>query len=108
MKQIIRFKNEAYLAGALLAFETVSIPEFHILDALVAKYEAFEGTSRNEDVAAYIDGHKLFEVGHKEGLMRAAEPYIVTEYNKLNFRSGYLHVCYCMSEWWRCLNEKSK
>lgn len=94
LKRIFRKKENAYLAGALLAFESVSISEFYVLDALVSKRKAY-----NNYLCAYIDGHKHFEIGHKEGLMKAIEQYIGPE-ERVAFSDGYLHVCGTLSRWW--------
>ena len=106
MKKIFRKKENAYVAGALLAFESISIPEFHILDALAKKYQVDRGIIRRNDyLRDYIDGHKVFEVGHKEGLMKAIEPYI-WHHQSREFSAGYLAVCMTVSNWWGNLNEE--
>lgn len=104
LKKVFRTKNNAFLAGALLAFESISIPEFHILDSLVLLYEKQTGTYRNWELGRYIDGHKLFEIGHKDGLMHAIDGRIETGLDRAEFISGYLQVCISVSNWWKNLN----
>lgn len=105
MRRIFRKKENAYLAGALLAFESVSIPEFYVLDSLLEKWEKENGIlTRNEYTSDYVKGHKFFEVGHKEGLLQAIEPYIESS-RAGNFAAGYLAVCVTISNWWNDLSE---
>jgi hypothetical protein len=100
MRRIFQNPHNAYLAGAVLAFESVSIPEFQILDKLVAK----SGANYSPSIRDYVDGHKLFEVGHKQELMKAIEPYIDWMFAR-DFAKGYLDVCIAMSDWWESLNQ---
>jgi hypothetical protein len=99
MRHIFRQKNNPHIAGALLAFESVANPEFHAIDELYKQ----SGAQENADMRAYIDGHKEFEIGHKDGLVKAIEPYI-TPPRYEEFAAGYLEVCRVMSDWWRELN----
>jgi len=66
------------------------------------KYQEQTGVARNRHLSSYIDGHKLFEIGHKEGLTKAIELYI-TDKNAMHFAAGYLQVCTTMSKWWESL-----
>lgn len=100
LRKVFRRKNNPYLAGALAAFESVSIPEFYALDALVAKYMGDDEADAN--LTSYIEGHKFFEVGHKEGLLTAVEPYI-DAFRAAEFAAGYLDVCEHLSDWWNNL-----
>jgi len=103
LKKVVRQKNNSLLAGALLALESVSIPEFYVLDALVNKYRAEnEYNEPNIHLASYIEGHKLFEVGHKEGLLSAIENYIGAN-QASQFATGYLAACVAISDWWHSL-----
>lgn len=105
MRKIFKTKDNAFQAGALLAFESVSIPEFYVLDSLVEKCETHLHTpKRNEYTADYIKGHKQFEIGHKEGLLQAIEEYIQVD-QSTDFASGYLAVCVMMSNWWNGLSD---
>lgn len=102
LKKVVRRKNNPYLSGVLLALESVSIPEFYVLDALVAKYMDCSGREPNTNLTNYIEGHKLFEVGHKEGLVKALDSYIGVD-QATEFSSGYLTACGALSEWWHNL-----
>ena len=105
MRKIFKTKDNAFQSGALLAFESVSIPEFYVLDSLVEKCENHLHTpKRNEYTAEYIKGHKFFEIGHREGLLNAIEGYIKTD-QATDFATGYLAVCVTLSNWWNGLND---
>lgn len=104
VQKVFRTKNNALQAGAVLAFESLSIPEFYVLDSLVEKCENYLRTpTRNEYTAEYIKGHKHFEIGHKEGLLQAIEPYI-SETQAEDFADGYLRISVAISNWWQDLS----
>lgn len=105
MRKIFKTKDNAFQSGALLAFESVAVPEFYVLDSLVEKCENHLHTPRrNEYTADYIKGHKHFEIGHKEGLLLAIEEYIQVD-QATDFASGYLAVCVMLSNWWNSLSD---
>lgn len=105
MRRIFKTKDNAFQSGALLAFESVAVPEFYVLDSLVEKCENHLHTPRrNEYTAEYIKGHKFFELGHKEGLFLAIEEYIRND-QACDFATGYLAVCVTMSSWWNNLSD---
>src|ERR1700677_4593443 len=101
MRHIFRQKNNPRIAGALLAFESVANPEFHAIDELYKR----SGAQENKHMRSYIDGHKEFEIGHKDGLVQAIEPYITAPRYE-EFAAGYIEVCHIMSDWWIELDEK--
>lgn len=103
MRFLFRQKNNPYIAGALLAFESVANPEFHAIDELYK----LSGAQENTQMRSYIDGHKEFEIGHKDGLVKAIEPYITAPRYE-EFALGYLSVCRVMSDWWIELAEALK
>jgi hypothetical protein len=106
MRKIFRTKANAFQSGAILAFESTSIPEFYVLDSLVEKCENHLRTlRRNEYTAEYIKGHKFFEIGHREGLLNAIEGYIKTD-QAADFATGYLSVCVAISNWWNDLSDR--
>jgi hypothetical protein len=101
MGRIFRSDDNAYAAGALLAFEGTAIPEFYILDKIV-EYHNDKTPVKNGLTKYYIDGHKYFEIGHEEGLRLSIKPYINSS-NMENFIRGYASVVSCMSNWWNQL-----
>lgn len=103
MRHVFCQKNNPHVAGALLAFESTANPEFHAIDELYR----LSGAQENAQMRSYIDGHKEFEIGHKDGLVKAIEPYI-TPPRYEEFAAGYLEVCRVMSDWWIELNEALK
>ena len=105
MTKIFRHNDNAYSAGALLAFEGTAIQEFHIVEKIVNKYCNIKDIKISEDslTSLYIKGHKDFEIGHENHLYDAIAPYI-NEDNLYNFSVGYLHVCVSMSTWWNQLS----
>ncbi len=106
MKRIFNHNDNAFSAGALLAFEGSAIPEFYILDQIVKEYNKKRNVAPQNDKVSltrlYIDGHKDFEIGHEAHLASSIKPYI----NELNINKmvkGYFSVCYTMSTWWEQL-----
>lgn len=104
MKQIFKHNDNAYSAGALLAFEGTAIKEFHILEDIVNKYCELDNRVLDPKSLTnlYIIGHKEFEIGHEEHLKQAIAPYI-NEENIGKMIKGYLKVCFTMSTWWEQL-----
>jgi len=101
MRSIFKHDDNAFSAGALLAFEGVAINEFKILDHFVRKYKELKGSDLKTGSLTnlYIDGHKDFEIEHEDDLRRAVAPYITAE-NIHRFVRGYLSVCVTMNTWW--------
>jgi hypothetical protein len=101
MRKIFKHNDNAYSAGALLAFEGTAIKEFHILEDIVNKYCELDGRTLdpNSLTKLYIIGHKEFEIGHEEHLKQSIAPHINSE-NIGKMVKGYLKVCMTMSAWW--------
>jgi hypothetical protein len=103
MRKIFKHDDNAYSAGALLAFEGTAIPEFYILDEIVTEYTKKTGIEfKKGPTKSYIDGHKFFEIGHEDGLKTEIKPYINAE-NMENFVKGYVSVVLAMANWWESL-----
>lgn len=105
MHLIFKDTDNAFVAGALMAFEGSAIPEFSILDDIVTAYRQKNNmpVRDNTDLTKlYIDGHKYFEIGHEQGLIDAVKPFI-TESNVNNMVKGYCAVCASMHTWWEQL-----
>jgi len=103
MRKIFNNNDNAYSAGALLAFEGVAIQEFHIIDKIVKEYDQqnknLKVQENNTLTNYYINGHKDFEIGHEEHLANSIKPY-VTKNNMKKIVTGYLDVCFVISLWW--------
>lgn len=101
MRQTFKSRDHAYSAGALLAFEGVAIPEFYILDEIIQEYckKADKTLGAHGDTRAYVDGHKIYEVGHEDGLKASIADYI-DQHNVHHFAQGYAAVVLTMSAWW--------
>lgn len=105
MNFIFKDTDNAFVAGALMAFEGSAIPEFVILDKIVNAYRQKSNlpTRDTPDLTKlYIDGHKEFEIGHEQGLIDAVKPFI-NEKNMPNMVKGYCAVCATMNTWWEQL-----
>jgi hypothetical protein len=106
MRKIFKNNDNAFSAGALLAFEGTAIAEFHILDKIVKAYAKKIGKDEVQGKETltnlYIDGHKDFEIGHEEHLMHSIKPYITKE-NIHKMVRGYFAVCITMNVWWEQL-----
>lgn len=97
--ELFTSNNNALNAGALLAFESIAHDEFTILDAITKRHVEITGKQLHKKTRDYIVGHLEFEIGHREGLRSAIEPYINKE-NMLEFSKGYALVLTHMSNWW--------
>jgi hypothetical protein len=103
MRKIFAHDDNAYVAGAVMVFEMTAIPEFEILDHIVSRYAKItERDLTKGDTRSYIDGHKLFEIGHAGRLQSVVEKFITTE-NSTACLSGGLAVVQTMNKWWEDL-----
>lgn len=103
MDRIFNTSNKAYLAGAMLAFESVALEEFYIIDQVIVKYLAHQGKEISGLTKQYVDGHLLFEIDHSNNLEKAILCHLKEEH-LLDFENGYINVCDTMDEWWKKLN----
>jgi len=104
MRDIFKHDDNAFSAGALLAFEGTAIAEFYILDKIVRRYTHLlqDDLKKGSLTNLYIDGHKYYEVGHEDGLRLAIKPWINAS-NASKFIKGYFSVLVTMSTWWEQL-----
>ena len=104
MNQIFKHNDNAFSAGALLAFEGTAIKEFHILDEIIKRFCELDKRKLKEKslTSLYIIGHKEFEIGHEEHLKIAIKSYI-NEENISKMVKGYINVCLAMNIWWEQL-----
>jgi hypothetical protein len=99
MNVIFNTSNKPYLAGAMLAFESVAIEEFYIVDHIIIEYLARQGKEISGLTKQYIDGHLKFEVDHSSNLEKAILAHL-TEEHLSELERGYKDVCDTMDEWW--------
>ena len=105
MRLIFNNDDNAFVAGALMAFEGTAIEEFYIIDLIIKKY--LEQVNHSEPLKElpqsltkyYIDGHKIFEIGHEAHLISSIKPYIDTK-NISRMVRGYLATALTMHTWW--------
>lgn len=102
MSDIFIDNNPAYVAGAALAFESVAIEEFHILEQIVSNYLATKGRKLGGLTKMYIDGHQKFEIEHSQNLEKAIAQHLDEEH-VIYLREGYEAVRYEMDVWWRSM-----
>lgn len=106
MRKIFNSNDNAYSAGALLAFEGVAIQEFHIIDNIIKEYDVqskrFKVQDNNALTNYYINGHKDFEIGHENHLADSIRSYIKKD-NMQKMISGYFDVCFVIDLWWQQL-----
>lgn len=102
MKNIFNNNDNAYSAGALLAFEGHAIAEFWNIDDIINSYNGKDKLDNNTLTKIYILGHKDFEIGHEEHLKQAISHYI-TKNNIRNLCLGYMMVSLTMNTWWQQL-----
>ena len=99
MDDIFSSGSMGYIAGALLAFESVSVHEFDILDMVLKRYESLTD-KKSETAYLYVNGHKKFEIDHEKGLETALENYIDL-YTINDFLAGYEDIIHTMEMWWK-------
>ena len=106
LKSIFNQNNTAKLAGALCAFESTAIPEFHIMDAVIQKFLTKQEKTLNPEsqTALYIQGHKQFELEHEQGLLDVCALYILTPEQQEDFQQGFESVVEALSCWWRSMH----
>lgn len=105
MRVIFNNDDNAFVAGALMAFEGTAIEEFYIIDVIIKKYLEKNGLNHVEELPKsltkyYIDGHKIFEIGHEAHLITSVKPYINKD-NVDRMIRGYLTTTLTMNTWWK-------
>jgi hypothetical protein len=111
MRQLFKHKDNAFLAGALLAFEATATDEFRIVNSFLRRRKKLLGgdITRGSVTYFYVSEHVAPEdIGsnpedsHYEGLQNSIEPYINSD-NIHRFINGFLSVCLTMNTWWERL-----
>lgn len=111
MRSVFKHKDNAFQAGALLAFESAATEEFKIVNSLLRRRKTLIGGDipKGSLTDVYIAGHVVVEGDgvhpedlHYEGLRHAIEPYINSE-NIHRFVKGFFSVCLNMNTWWERL-----
>lgn len=99
MHSIFKTPNIPYLAGALIAFEGVAIEEFHIMEAIIRKYQSLRLYELEGETLDYIKGHQEFEIGHEQHLIDSIAPHINSE-NSTEMARGFFDVSQTINNWW--------
>jgi hypothetical protein len=111
MRQVFKFKDNAFAAGALLAFESVATEEFKVVNTLLRKRKALLGSEIGKDslTEIYIAGHVIPEGEgvhpedlHYMGMRHAIEPHINAQ-NIHKFIKGFFSICLNINIWWERL-----
>jgi hypothetical protein len=111
MRQVFKHKDNAFGAGALLAFESVATEEFKVVNNLLRRRKALLGSEIAKDslTEIYIAGHVMPEGDgvhpedlHYEGMRHAIEPHINAQ-NIHKFIKGFFSVCININIWWERL-----
>jgi hypothetical protein len=111
MRSVFKHKDNAFLAGSLLAFESAATEEFKIVNSLLRRRKRLIGgdITTGSLTGIYIAGHVVAEGDgvhpedlHYEGLRYAIEPYINSG-NIHRFVKGFFAVCLNMNTWWERL-----
>ena len=113
MRLIFNNDDNAFVAGGLMAFEGTAIEEFYIIDLIIKKFlERINNTGPVLELPQsltkyYIDGHKIFEIGHEAHLISSIKPYIDKD-NTTRMVRGYLATALTMNTWWEELFHEAK
>jgi hypothetical protein len=111
MRQVFKSKDNAFEAGALLAFETVATEEFKVVNNMLRRRKALLGSEigKNSLTDVYIAGHVIAEGEgvhpedlHYEGMRGSIEPHINSQ-NIHKFIKGFFSVCVNINMWWERL-----
>lgn len=116
MREIFKHKDNAFSAGALLAFECTATEEFKIVNAFLRRRKALIGgeITKNSITGIYIGEHVNPEGEphegegvhnedlHYAGLLNAIGPNINAQ-NVHRFIKGFLSVCLNLNIWWERL-----
>lgn len=117
MMRLFRDPDNAFLAGALLAFETTAVDEFRVVDKMLRQYRALGGgeIAASSLTGQYIAGHVAsgVEVGgidpemeHYQGMVRAIGAGMEGQDRSILAR-GFLAVCLELNHWWEFLAQQA-
>jgi hypothetical protein len=115
--RLFRDPDNAFLAGALLAFETTAVDEFRIVDRILRGYHALSGGNIPPEslTGAYIAGHVSAErqdggvdpeMEHYEGMVRAIGVHMRGR-NLSVLARGFYAVCLELNRWWELLAQQA-
>jgi hypothetical protein len=110
MNVLFRNRDNAYLAGALLAFETTAADEFRIVERMLRRYKKIVGGEIMPDslTGRYIAGHVSPETSdpehdpemdHYRGMVEAVRAGM-TDGTLQPLVRGFFSVCLELNRWW--------
>jgi hypothetical protein len=113
MNDLFRARDNANLAGVLLAFETTAVDEFRIVERILRRYKEMVGgeIAAESLTGEYIAGHVVPgasdvdndpEMDHCLGMMRAVGVDAPDQTLQPVVR-GFLSVCLELNRWWEQL-----
>jgi hypothetical protein len=113
MSALFRERDNARLAGVLLAFETTAVDEFHIVQRMLHRYKELIGAEITPDslTGRYIAGHVVPEtpdpaddpeMDHYLGMVKAVEANVADK-DLQSLVQGFLSVCLELNCWWELL-----
>lgn len=110
--------NRSFLAGALLAFETVAVDEFRVVAAMIYRFGELRAVTLAPEslTARYIAGHVSLtadddgndpEMEHYLGMLNAVGASVEpSEYPEV--ARGFLAVCLELEAWWDALPTQAR
>jgi hypothetical protein len=109
MNRLFRDRDNTFLAGALLAFETTAVDEFRVVDRLLRQYRTLQGGEIQDGslTGKYIAGHVVTggddpEEAHYRGMVDAVGAHVVGKDMAILAR-GFYAVCFELNLWWEGL-----
>lgn len=113
LTRVFRDGDNAFLAGALLAFEATAVDEFRSVDKILRRFKTLNGgvIAAQSLTGRYIAGHVCLdaedtssdpEMDHYLGMLDAVGRGVAPDELDALMR-GFLAVCTEMSRWWQVL-----
>ncbi|MFL5346954.1 MAG: DUF3865 domain-containing protein [Hyalangium sp.] len=111
MRSCFRNANNAFVCGALLAFEATATFEFKGVEKILKTLKARQGgeIAKNSLTGIYIQGHVADaapggnpEDDHYAGMRNAIGKYVTAE-NASDLVRGFVSVCTALNAWWEQL-----
>jgi hypothetical protein len=110
MNVLFRYRDNTFLAGVLLAFETTAVEEFRVVEHMLRRYKEMIGGEITMDsfTGQYIAGHVVPgvpdpqhdpEMDHYRGMVEAVGANVV-QGNLRPIVQGFFSVCLELNRWW--------